>query len=82
MEGRTLRVLWLAKGLGPGGAESLLVALAHRIDRSRFQCEAAYLLPAKDHLVGELADAGVPAVCLHGGPAWDLRWAGRLRGLV
>ncbi|MGH9115550.1 MAG: glycosyltransferase [Acidimicrobiales bacterium] len=82
MEGRPLRVLWLAKGLGPGGAERLLVALAHSVDRSRFQCEAAYLLPAKDHLVGELADAGVPAVCLDAGSTWDLRWAGRLRGLV
>jgi glycosyltransferase involved in cell wall biosynthesis len=76
------RVLWLTKGLGPGGAERLLVALARTIDRARFSCTAAYLLPEKDHLVGELADAGVPAVCLHGTAEYDLRWAGRLRRLV
>jgi glycosyltransferase involved in cell wall biosynthesis len=76
------RVLWLTKGLGPGGAERLLVALARTIDRERFSCTAAYLLPEKSHLVGELGDAGVEAVCLEGAAEHDLRWAGRLRRLV
>jgi glycosyltransferase involved in cell wall biosynthesis len=76
------RVLWLTKGLGPGGAERLLVALARTIDRERFTCMAAYLLPEKSHLVGELGDAGVEAVCLEGAAEHDLRWAGRLRRLV
>ncbi len=76
------RVLWLTKGLGPGGAERLLVALARTIDRDRFSCTAAYLLPEKDHLVGELGEAGVETVCLEGPAEHDLRWAGRLRRLV
>jgi glycosyltransferase involved in cell wall biosynthesis len=77
-----LRVLWLTKGLGPGGAERLLVALARTIDRGRFECTAAYLLPEKQHLVGELAEAGVPSVCLQGAAEHDPRWAGRMRRLV
>jgi glycosyltransferase involved in cell wall biosynthesis len=75
------RVLWLAKGLGPGGAERLLVEVARTIDHRRFDCQAAYLLPAKNHLVGDLAAAGVPAVCLHGAGR-QLDWTLRLRRLV
>ncbi len=56
-----VRVLWLIKGLGPGGAERLLVGTARSIDRERFDVSAAYLLPWKDHLVGELREAGVDA---------------------
>lgn len=76
------RVLWLTKGLGPGGTERLLVAFARTVDRERFSCTAAYLLPEKDHLVSELGEAGTEAVCLEGASERDLRWAGRLRRLV
>ena len=54
-----MRVLWVVKGLGPGGAERLLVAAANAHDRDRFHFECAYVLPWKDHLVGELEAAGV-----------------------
>jgi glycosyltransferase involved in cell wall biosynthesis len=77
-----IRVLWLTKGLGPGGAERLLVSSAAVADRERFDLQAAYLLPWKDHLVGELAALGVPAVCLDGPREGDPRWIPRLRGLV
>jgi len=77
-----IRVLWLTKGLGPGGAERLLVSSAAVADRERFELQAAYLLPWKDHLVPELAALGVPAVCLDGTREFDLRWVGRLRRLV
>ncbi len=50
-----IRVLWLTKGLGPGGAERLLLSFAHHADRDRFELHAAYLLPWKDHLVAHLA---------------------------
>jgi glycosyltransferase involved in cell wall biosynthesis len=60
----------------------LLVSLARTIDRSRFCCQVAYLLRAKDHLVGELAAAGVDSVCLDGANPLDLAWARRLRRLV
>ena len=77
-----IRVLWLTKGLGPGGAERLLVSFAAIADRERFDLRAAYLLPWKDHLVAELAGLGVPAVCLDGRREVDPRWVRRLRKLV
>ena len=75
-------MLWLTKGLGPGGAERLLASFAALADRSRLDLRAAYLLPWKDHLVAELAARGVPAVCLDAGRPLDVRWLGRLRALV
>lgn len=74
-----VRVLWLIKGLGPGGAEQLLVNHAVVRDRERFDIEAAYLVPWKHHLVPRLEAEGVDVVCLDGPREWDLRWAVRLR---
>ncbi|MGH9268763.1 MAG: glycosyltransferase [Acidimicrobiales bacterium] len=74
-----MRVLHLIKGLGLGGAERLLVALAQRRDRSAFEFDVAYLLRAKAALVPVLADAGVKVECLDAGIELDLRWAARLR---
>jgi L-malate glycosyltransferase len=74
-----IRVLWLIKGLGPGGAEQLLVNLARARDRERFAYSAAFLVPWKDHLVADLVDLGVPVTCLDGEREPDLRWARRLR---
>jgi glycosyltransferase involved in cell wall biosynthesis len=76
--GGRIRVLWCSKGLGPGGAERLLVAAAQVADHDTFAYEAAYLLPWKDHLVPELTAAGVRVGCLGGGRDWDLRWLARL----
>ena len=73
------RVVWLVKGLGPGGAERLLVAAAGAPDRDAFDLEVVYLLPWKDHLVGELEALGVPCVCLNVRDERDVRWASRLR---
>jgi glycosyltransferase involved in cell wall biosynthesis len=74
-----IRVLWLIKGLGLGGAERLLVSMAHARDRLSFEYEAAYLLPWKDALVEELEKEDVSVACLDGGKEWDLGWALRLR---
>ncbi|HEV2068497.1 MAG TPA: glycosyltransferase [Acidimicrobiales bacterium] len=79
---RPCRVLWLVKGLGPGGAERLLVSAATVGDRKRFSYEAAYLVPAKDHLVPALERRGVPVHCLAARRALDLRWTARLRHLL
>jgi glycosyltransferase involved in cell wall biosynthesis len=79
---RRTRVLWLAKGLGRGGAERLLVSCARAMDRTRFDVEVAYLLPNKDALVGELADAGIPAHCIGSDRQLDVSWVWRLRQLV
>jgi glycosyltransferase involved in cell wall biosynthesis len=77
------RILHVIKGLGPGGAERLLVSLAGARPRGEGSADVAYLLPWKRHLVRELQEAGV-ATHLIGGPNGmaDPRWPGRLRQLV
>lgn len=82
LRSKPVRVLWLTKGLGPGGAERLLLSFAATADRERFDLRAAYLLPWKDHLVPALADLGVPATSLEGPREADPRWTRRLRRLV
>ena len=77
-----LRVCWLTKGLGPGGAERLLVEHAAAGDRDRFEYSAAYLLPWKQHLVGELEDLGVATHCLGVHTEADPRWVVRLAALL
>lgn len=79
---RPSRVLWLAKGLGRGGAEQLLVSAAPHVDPVRFEVEVAYLLPWKDALVPDLVGRGVPVRCLNQRSEADLRWAFRLRKLL
>ena len=76
-----VRVLWLTKGLGPGGTERLLVELARTMDRSQVDVRAAYVLPWKDHLSGELEAAGVVTTCLSLRRR-DPLWAWRLRTLL
>ena len=80
-DGRT-RVLWLVKGLGPGGMERLLVNHARFGDRDRFAYQAAYLVDRPNSVVGELEDLGVPCTRLGGGRDIDPRWLSRLRALV
>src|SRR5436190_2760509 len=78
-----MRVLWLTKGLGPGGAERLLVEQARAVgDVDGFEFDAAYLLPWKNHLVPELEELGVRTHCLGVKTEADLRWLSRLRSLA
>jgi glycosyltransferase involved in cell wall biosynthesis len=77
-----LRVLWLIKGLGPGGAEQLLVGAARSRDRSVAEIDVAYLLPWKDAFVPQLAEAGVRVLCLGVTDERDPRWALRLRRVM
>jgi glycosyltransferase involved in cell wall biosynthesis len=76
---RQLRILWIIKGLGQGGAEQLLVNLARARDRAGFDYQAAYLVPWKNALVRDLEAAAVPVECLAGARELDPRWAIRLR---
>ncbi len=76
---RQLRVLWLIKGLGPGGAEHLLVAAARSRDTEHFSYELAYLLPWKNALVPELEALGVATTCFGVRDERDLRWMLALR---
>jgi glycosyltransferase involved in cell wall biosynthesis len=77
-----MRVLWLTKGLGPGGTETLLAASATAIDRRDFEYAAAYVVPEKSALVSHLERAGVEVTCLGATSPTDLRWAWRLRRLL
>lgn len=70
----------LVKGLGPGGAERLLVTQI-TADRSGSRHEVAYLVPEKQHLVPELAAHGVDAVCLDD-TVGRFGWVRRLRRLL
>lgn len=54
-----IRVLWLIKGLGPGGAEQLLLLAAGVADRARFDYRLAYVRPDKTHLVPEFEARGL-----------------------
>lgn len=76
------RVLWLIKGLGLGGAERLLVAVAANRDRAAYDYEAAYALDSQSALAGELAATGVPVHPLGATRTADLRWARALRRLL
>ena len=82
MSGDRLGVLLLIKGLGPGGAERLLVSAASARDQDAFAYEAAYVLPWKDALVPELEADGVPVQCLEARDERDPRWVARLRRLL
>ena len=74
-------MLWVIKGLGPGGAERLLVAAgnAHHLDRYAIEC--AFVLPWKDHLVAALEQAGIRTHCVSR-QRTDQRWPLRLARLV
>jgi glycosyltransferase involved in cell wall biosynthesis len=74
-----VRVLWLTKGLGPGGTEMLLAAAAGVRDVERFDYSAAYLVPEKSALVATLEAAGVEVTCLCARGRGDMRWTRRLR---
>lgn len=83
---RPISVLWLAKGLGPGGMERLLVHHARLGDRARFRYLAAYLVERPESVVPELEGLGVECVQLgrSGGPGrWvrDLSLLVRARGI-
>lgn len=79
---RRIRVLWFAKGLGPGGMERLLVNHAQAGDHSRFEYQAAYLVPRPNSVVPELEALGVRCTRLGLGSRLDISWVLALRGLI
>jgi len=56
---RRIRVLWLIKGLGPGGAEQLLLLAAKVANRDAFDYSIAYVRPDKTHLIPEFEALGL-----------------------
>lgn len=81
-DGDAIKVLWVIKGLGAGGAEQLLASSAKVADHDRFHYEAAYVRPDKDKLVPALENAGVACTLLSTGRRGNLRWPLRLRALM
>lgn len=78
----TIRVLHLIKGLGPGGAEQLLLNQARATNDSEIAFHVGYLVPWKNHLVASLEGEGWQTHNLDGEHPADLRWVGRLRRLI
>jgi glycosyltransferase involved in cell wall biosynthesis len=76
------RVLWLAKGLGPGGMERLLETHARVGNRDQFEYFAAYLVERPHSVIGTLEALGVTCTQLGNGHALDPRWARELRVFV
>jgi glycosyltransferase involved in cell wall biosynthesis len=76
------RVLWLAKGLGPGGMERLLATHAALGDRIRFEYFAAYLVERPHSLIGTLEGLDVACTRFGRGDGRDPRWVGELRRFV
>lgn len=68
------RVLFLAKGLGKGGMEQLLLNHVRAGDRTAFSYRAAYLVDRPHSVVDDLRDAGVPVRRLGTGRLADPRW--------
>jgi glycosyltransferase involved in cell wall biosynthesis len=79
---RKVRVLWVAKGLGPGGMEQLLLTHARLGDRDRIEYLAAYVVPRPNSIVDQLEAAGVRCFALGGSDPRDPRWVARLVALV
>jgi glycosyltransferase involved in cell wall biosynthesis len=77
-----VRVLVLAKGLGRGGTERLIVGAARHLDRSQFELVVAYLLPWKDAFVADIEATGTEVVCLDAPRPTSVAWLPRLRRLV
>lgn len=76
------RVLWLAKGLGQGGMERLLVNHARFGDRERFDYSAAFLVERPYDVISDFATLGVPVHNLRGSRFWSPGWAVRLVELI
>ncbi len=76
---RRPRVLWLIKGLGPGGAEQLLLLSARVADHGSFAYRVAYVRPDKTHLVGEFERLGLVPELLGASGGGRLAWVRDLR---
>ena len=76
-EQSAVRVLSVSKGLGPGGAERLLVSMARVAEREHITHEVAYLLASRNRLATELEAHGAAVFCLgsegRGGSLWPIR---------
>lgn len=67
-----MKILYVIKGLGLGGAEKHVAQLAQAFKAQGHTVQIAYLLDYKDAWVRPLAEAGVPVTCIGGGKLWPV----------
>ncbi len=79
---KRIAVQWLIKGLGPGGAEQLLLSTVRSADRSRFEFRVAHVFDHKDQLATPLLAEGVSVTSLGARRTLDPRWVLALRRLL
>lgn len=77
-----LKILWLIKGLGLGGAENTLVMMLPFLTSRGHEIEVAYFLPGKDAMVVHFDKAEIPVHCLDQKHSLDPRTFLRLRRLL
>ncbi len=68
-----IKVLWLIKGLSPGGAEKLLSMSVPYLNRDVFDYQVAYFIKDLGYLVPEFERQGIPISCLNTDRAYDFR---------
>ena len=69
----------MVKGLGPGGAERLILNQLRSADRSAFDYRVLRLIEAKDHLVPEIEALEVPVGLVGSSAGWPLKLRKMLR---
>ncbi len=69
------------KGLGPGGAEKLIVNQVTSSVDEAIAYSVVRILDHKDHLVDDLSAAAVPVTSVGAGPGWPIRLARHLRAV-
>jgi glycosyltransferase involved in cell wall biosynthesis len=72
----------LIKGLGPGGAEMLLVSSARVANHDRYEHHVVYLLPWKDAHAERLRELGVRVTSMDARRRLEPRWMRRFRRLL
>ncbi len=80
--GSRVKVLWLIKGLGSGGAERLLTTAITYVYRNAFDYEVAYCFPHDNDLALEFKRADIPVFCLDLKTTFDPRGPYRLFRLL
>ena len=77
-----MKILWLIKGLGLGGAENTLATMLPFMTSRGHEIEVAYFLPGKNAMVNHFDQAGIPVHCLDQKHRLDPRIFLRLRRLL
>lgn len=81
-QGRRVRILHAIKGLGPGGAEALLVGQLNLGDSAAFEYHVAFARCEWDQRLGDVAEHATTVTCLDAKLEFRLGWLTRWLRLV